>query len=158
MRLISLLVLASSASAITMPNFLDITQLLPRKDGGSNSNSGSSSGSSSGKDGSCPSVWSSISSDLTQKFLSGGQCNPDARAAIRAIFHDCGGKPLIFVPRSILTYDSLEFLSRCNTRLRWISRHGQRAGSQREPRSRQHCILPAESRKLIQCKRCGHDR
>ena len=116
MRLVSLLLLASSASAITMPNFLDINQLLPRKDGGSNSGSGSGSGSSgssssgnsgkgssggsgsgSGKEAGCPAVWSSISSTLTQKFLSGGQCNPDARAAIRAIFHDCGGKPLILV-------------------------------------------------------------
>ena len=39
--------------------------------------------------GQCPAVWSQISKDLTGMFLSGGQCNDDARAAIRAVFHDC---------------------------------------------------------------------
>jgi hypothetical protein len=88
MHLTSLLVLASSASAITMPNFLDLAQLFPRKSSA------------------CPSVWSSISSELTQNFLSGGQCNANARAAIRAVFHDCGGKPLISVspPQSIYSH------------------------------------------------------
>jgi hypothetical protein len=86
MHLTSLLVLASSASAITMPNFLDVSQLLPRRNSG------------------CPSVWSSISSELTQNFLSGGQCNANARAAIRAVFHDCGGKPLISVSSSVDTH------------------------------------------------------
>lgn len=37
----------------------------------------------------CPSVWSNISKKLTSDFLSGGQCNDNARAAIRAAFHDC---------------------------------------------------------------------
>ncbi|KAJ9626984.1 fungal class II heme-containing peroxidase [Taxawa tesnikishii (nom. ined.)] len=46
-----------------------------------------SGGSSSG--GSCPAVWSTISTELTSMFLSNGQCNDDARAAIRASFHDC---------------------------------------------------------------------
>ncbi|KAF2663150.1 heme peroxidase [Microthyrium microscopicum] len=39
--------------------------------------------------GGCPAVWTTISKDLTAMFLSGGQCNDDARASIRAIFHDC---------------------------------------------------------------------
>ncbi|PVI05537.1 class II peroxidase [Periconia macrospinosa] len=39
---------------------------------------------------SCPSVWNEISSELTTLFLSDGQCNDDARAAIRLNFHDCG--------------------------------------------------------------------
>jgi hypothetical protein len=86
MHLTSLLVLASSASAITMPNFLDLAQLFPRKSSA------------------CPSVWSSISSELTQNFLSGRQCNANARAAIRAVFHDCGGKPLISVSPPRLIY------------------------------------------------------
>lgn len=38
----------------------------------------------------CPAIWSTVSSDLTGMFLSGGQCNDDARAAIRAAFHDAG--------------------------------------------------------------------
>ncbi|KAF2432391.1 heme peroxidase [Tothia fuscella] len=37
----------------------------------------------------CPAVWSQISHDLTTMFLSNGVCNDDARAAIRAVFHDC---------------------------------------------------------------------
>lgn len=39
----------------------------------------------------CPPVWHNISSDLTKQFLgSDGYCNDDARAAIRAAFHDAG--------------------------------------------------------------------
>ncbi|KAK5140444.1 hypothetical protein LTR04_002998 [Oleoguttula sp. CCFEE 6159] len=40
----------------------------------------------------CPTVWNSIAGDLTKMFLdpTNGQCNDDARAAIRAAFHDCG--------------------------------------------------------------------
>jgi hypothetical protein len=37
----------------------------------------------------CPTVWFQISGDLTAMFLTRGQCNDDARAAIRAGFHDC---------------------------------------------------------------------
>lgn len=83
MHLTNLLLMASSAVAISLPNLPDISTLfarnnnLARKDGGSS--------------GSCPAVWTQISKDLTAKFLSDGQCNPDARAAIRAVFHDCGG-------------------------------------------------------------------
>ncbi|KAF2203670.1 heme peroxidase [Delitschia confertaspora ATCC 74209] len=38
---------------------------------------------------SCPQVWTNISKSLTNEFLSNGQCNDAARAAIRAAFHDC---------------------------------------------------------------------
>lgn len=38
----------------------------------------------------CPAVWTTISKELTGLFLSNGQCNDAARAAIRASFHDCG--------------------------------------------------------------------
>lgn len=38
---------------------------------------------------SCPAVWSTISSNLTDLFLTSGQCNNLARQAIRAAFHDC---------------------------------------------------------------------
>lgn len=74
--------MASSAAAISMPTLPDISVLFARKDGGGSGRGGSSS---------CPAVWTQISRDLTAKFLSDGQCNPDARAAIRAVFHDCGG-------------------------------------------------------------------
>jgi hypothetical protein len=42
--------------------------------------------------GQCPQVWSQISKDLTGMFVSGGQCNDAARAAIRAVFHVCTSK------------------------------------------------------------------
>lgn len=37
--------------------------------------------------GKCPAIWTAVSSDLTAMFLSNGQCNDDARAALRANFH-----------------------------------------------------------------------
>jgi len=38
----------------------------------------------------CPSVWKNVKSELQGKFVDGSQCNALARAAIRAVFHDCG--------------------------------------------------------------------
>ena len=40
-----------------------------------------------GGGGNCPAIWTTVSSDLTAMFLSNGQCNDDARAALRANFH-----------------------------------------------------------------------
>ncbi|KAF1933309.1 class II peroxidase [Didymella exigua CBS 183.55] len=77
MHLANLLLLASSAAAVSLPNFLDVSSLFTRDILARSS-------------GSCPAVWTQISKDLTAKFLTDGQCNPDARAAIRAVFHDCG--------------------------------------------------------------------
>jgi hypothetical protein len=58
-------------------------------------------------------VWNDISKELTQKFLSGGQCNQDARAAIRLIFHDCGGElHTLALDGTKLMRDSMEFGSR----------------------------------------------
>lgn len=37
----------------------------------------------------CPQVWYNISSELSTLFLTDGQCNDAARAAIRSVFHDC---------------------------------------------------------------------
>ncbi|KAF2681444.1 class II peroxidase [Lentithecium fluviatile CBS 122367] len=86
MRLSNVVLFASTATALSFPDASVITSLFARKDGSSGSGSGSS-GSGSGK---CPAVWTSISKELTKKFLTRGECNPDARAAIRLIFHDCG--------------------------------------------------------------------
>ncbi|KAF1958017.1 heme peroxidase [Byssothecium circinans] len=74
MRLSTVTLFASTATAISWPQSLIDISLFARKDGA----------------GKCPDVWSKISKDLTSRFLSRGQCNPDARAAIRLIFHDCG--------------------------------------------------------------------
>jgi hypothetical protein len=39
----------------------------------------------------CPAVWAQVSKDLTSMFVAAnGQCTDDARAAVRATFHDCG--------------------------------------------------------------------
>jgi manganese peroxidase len=46
-------------------------------------------GASTASTGKCPAVWTTISKDLTGIFVSGGQCTDDARASIRAVFHDC---------------------------------------------------------------------
>ena len=78
MRVTNVLLLATSATAISFPDVSAVTGLFARKGG------------DDGGSGKCPTVWTSISKDLTKKFLSGGQCNPSARAAIRAVFHDCG--------------------------------------------------------------------
>ncbi|KAI1104086.1 class II peroxidase [Jackrogersella minutella] len=38
----------------------------------------------------CPAVWTDVASDLKTTFIdSSGNCNDDARAAIRLAFHDC---------------------------------------------------------------------
>jgi hypothetical protein len=37
----------------------------------------------------CPQAWFDISGELSGMFLTDGQCNDAARAAIRAVFHDC---------------------------------------------------------------------
>lgn len=42
------------------------------------------------KDGGCPAIWTQVKSDLNDLFMTGNQCNDLARAAIRAVFHDCG--------------------------------------------------------------------
>jgi hypothetical protein len=39
--------------------------------------------------GGCPAVWTSVAKELSSLFISAGGCNDDARAAIRAVFHDC---------------------------------------------------------------------
>ncbi|QDS77202.1 hypothetical protein FKW77_002627 [Venturia effusa] len=40
--------------------------------------------------GACPPVWATISKQLTAMFVQAdGQCNHDARSAVRAAFHDC---------------------------------------------------------------------
>lgn len=41
--------------------------------------------------GACPPVWTQVSKALTAMFVQAdGQCNHDARTAVRAAFHDCG--------------------------------------------------------------------
>ncbi|KAF2997176.1 hypothetical protein E8E13_005964 [Curvularia kusanoi] len=69
----NVLMLASSAAAISLPNFPDVSQIFSRQ----NTNK-------------CPAVWAKVSKDLTASFLENGICNDNARAAIRAVFHDCG--------------------------------------------------------------------
>lgn len=37
----------------------------------------------------CPSAWTDVAADLKTSFITNGDCNDDARAAIRLAFHDC---------------------------------------------------------------------
>ncbi|KAF2646374.1 heme peroxidase [Massarina eburnea CBS 473.64] len=74
MRLSSIALFASTATAISFSGSSIVTNYFSRRDGHNK----------------CPAIWNTISKDLTSRFLANGQCNPDARAAIRAIFHDCG--------------------------------------------------------------------
>lgn len=53
------------------------------------SGSAPASGAPSTGNTACPAIWSTISKDLVGQFLSDGQCNDLARAAIRIAFHDC---------------------------------------------------------------------
>jgi hypothetical protein len=76
----SLLLLASTATAFSLPDVSSILPLFTRRDVVLDTRDGDK----------CPSKWNDISKELTGNFLTGGQCNPNARAAIRLIFHDCG--------------------------------------------------------------------
>jgi hypothetical protein len=52
--------------------------------------SSSTAASTSSANGACPAVWTSISQQLSGLFAG---CNDMARAAIRAVFHDCFPSP-----------------------------------------------------------------
>ena len=71
----------SLVQAIPFPGISTTNELFPRKDVDGGSGSGN---------GSCPTIWTTVSADLTAMFRdpSTGQCTDDARAAIRAAFHD----------------------------------------------------------------------
>jgi hypothetical protein len=72
----NILLFASAASAISFPSLDDLssslTDVINRRQSG------------------CPAVWNKVSAELTNMFLADGQCNDDARAAIRLNFHECG--------------------------------------------------------------------
>jgi hypothetical protein len=63
---------AASASIFSNPTTFDFSSLIKRK-------------------ASCPTYWQQISKDLNAAFLdTNGQCNANARAAVRYAFHDAG--------------------------------------------------------------------
>ena len=88
-----ILLMVSTATAFSFPDPSSISSLFARKDDDDELKA---------KDGKCPTVWATISKDLTSRFLTDGQCNPAARAAIRAIFHDCGGMSRFSTPLQAL--------------------------------------------------------
>jgi hypothetical protein len=63
---------AASASLFSDATSFDFTSLLKRKAAA------------------CPTYWQQISKDLNAAFLDNGQCNANARAAVRYAFHDAG--------------------------------------------------------------------
>jgi hypothetical protein len=63
---------AASASIFSNPSTFDFSSLIKRK-------------------ATCPTYWQQISKDLNAAFLdTNGQCNANARAAVRYAFHDAG--------------------------------------------------------------------
>jgi hypothetical protein len=69
---------AASASIFSNPTTFDFSSLIKRK-------------------ASCPTYWQQISKDLNAAFLdTNGQCNSNARAAVRYAFHDAGPYSTIF--------------------------------------------------------------
>lgn len=83
MRTLSVVILASTAAAFSFPESLSLPSLFARGE--------DDVGYGGDDDGQCPDVWTDISKVLTKKFLRDGQCDPYARAAIRLVWHDCGG-------------------------------------------------------------------
>jgi hypothetical protein len=75
MHLSSLVLLATSGAAsaliFSLPTSFDISSLVKRAPA-------------------CPTFWQQISKDLNAAFLTDGQCNANARAAIRYASHDAG--------------------------------------------------------------------
>jgi hypothetical protein len=63
---------AASASLFSSPASFDFSFLTKRKSA------------------TCPTYWQSISQDLNAAFLTNGECNANARAAVRYAFHDAG--------------------------------------------------------------------
>ncbi|KDN61271.1 putative versatile peroxidase VPL1 [Colletotrichum sublineola] len=70
--------LLAFSNAAVLPQ-AEEASLLAARGGGSGSSSGNS----------CH-VWAKVNAELNSAFMVGKQCNGMARAAIRAIFHDCG--------------------------------------------------------------------
>lgn len=102
MRSASLLLtgLLALSHAAVLPSAEEASSFSPleiRRGGGGDDDKGGSSGSGKGSSGGggggsgkCPDVWGRVNADLNPLFMVGNQCNDLARAAIRAIFHDCG--------------------------------------------------------------------
>jgi hypothetical protein len=107
---ISFILLAATATALNLPRADD---RQPGRGGPSSAPKGSATGPYGGPgapngasstssalstassapataDGSCPAVWTQVSSELSALFSG---CNDMARAAIRAVFHDCFPQP-----------------------------------------------------------------
>lgn len=80
-----LLAAASGAQAISFTDVSTAASVLKREASGL----GNSMLSLVRRQGSCPSEWNDVSSELKGWFLDGAGCSDDARAAIRLAFHDC---------------------------------------------------------------------
>ncbi|KAL8412981.1 hypothetical protein RB596_009510 [Gaeumannomyces avenae] len=78
---------------LVLPSLLALAGAVPGPKGGDDSGKSGTSGDDGGRgggSGKCPEVWGAVKAELNQKFMTGTECNGLARAAIRAIFHDCG--------------------------------------------------------------------
>ncbi|EJT79714.1 hypothetical protein GGTG_04798 [Gaeumannomyces tritici R3-111a-1] len=78
---------------LVLPSLLALAGAVPGPKGGDDSGKSGTRGDDGGRgggSGKCPEVWGAVKAELNQKFMTGTECNGLARAAIRAIFHDCG--------------------------------------------------------------------
>jgi hypothetical protein len=82
----SLALIAIAATSVQAINFPSLVLRQNATAAGADDGASTESTDHSGK---CPAVWTSISRELTGIFVFGGQCTDDARASIRAVFHDC---------------------------------------------------------------------
>lgn len=83
----------SSITLVLLPSLSALAGAVPGPQSGDDHSGRPSTreyDSGGGSNGNCPSVWTAVKAELNQKFMTGNQCNGLARAAIRAVFHDCG--------------------------------------------------------------------
>lgn len=84
----SLAILALAATSVQAINFPSLS-LRATNTTDADASATSANADADGMVGKCPAVWTTISRELTGMFVSGGGCTDDARASIRAVFHDC---------------------------------------------------------------------
>ncbi|TID24922.1 class II peroxidase [Venturia nashicola] len=80
---------ATSVQAINFPSFPSLSLRATNTTADADALGDSASAEADRTAGRCPAVWTSISRELTGMFVAEGTCTNDARASIRAVFHDC---------------------------------------------------------------------
>jgi hypothetical protein len=100
----------------------------------------------------CPAVWFDVSKNLTGEFMKEGNCNDNARAAIRAAFHVRKHLLVQFDEADNLSTGlrRLEHVSWGYWRMRRLSNLSTRVPSSRKQRPRNHCGVSSSESAGIQ--------